>query len=154
VGDPRPILNPYARCSPVDATPEESMNVETAYFAASKEYQKGNYIPALQVLNELLDMRRDSKTYTLLAKTLMKLGMKAEAAAAYQSAAQQGGQRAEEHLRHAMKLYFEAGRTTRPCSSRRSSSTRRARMRRSPSCWRRSSSSAATDPSWRVCASR
>ena len=85
------------------------MNIETAYFAASKEYQKGNYVPALKVLNELLDVRRDSKTYVLLAKTLVKLGMKAEAAAAYQSAAQEAGRREEEYLRQAMQLYFEAG---------------------------------------------
>lgn len=85
------------------------MNIETAYFAASKEYQKGNYVPALKVLNELLDVRKDSKTYILLAKTLIKLGMKAEAAAAYQSASEQGERRAEEYLRKAMQLYFEAG---------------------------------------------
>lgn len=85
------------------------MNIETAYFAASKEYQKGNYIPALQVLNQLLDVRRDSKTYKLLAKTLAKLGMKTEAAAAYQAASQEAGKREEEYLRKAMNLYFEAG---------------------------------------------
>lgn len=85
------------------------MNIEAAYFTASKEYQKGNYVPALKVLNELLDVRRDSKTYVLLAKTLVKLGMKAEAAAAYQSASQQAGRREEEYLRRAMNLHFEAG---------------------------------------------
>ncbi|MEO3384921.1 glycosyl transferase [Mesorhizobium sp. CAU 1741] len=85
------------------------MNAEAAYFAASKAYQKGQYVPALQLLNRLLDVSGDAKTFVLLAKTLIKLNMPAEAAASYQRAAEAGGRREEEYTLRAMELYVEAG---------------------------------------------
>lgn len=85
------------------------MNAEAAYFAASKAYQKGQYVPALEHLSRLLDVSGDAKTFVLLAKTLIKLNMPAEAAASYQKAAEAGGRRADEYLLRAMELHVEAG---------------------------------------------
>lgn len=85
------------------------MNAKAAYFEATKAYQKGQYVPALQVLNKLLDVSSDPKNYVLLAKTLIKLNMPAEAAISYEKAAETGARRADEYLVRAMELYLEAG---------------------------------------------
>lgn len=85
------------------------MNINTSYLSASQEFQKGNYVSALHALNQLLDSRRDAKTYALLARTLVKLGLKAEAATAFALAGNEGGSDSERLLQNAMILHFECG---------------------------------------------
>ncbi len=82
---------------------------EITYAAASKQYRTGHYTASLSTLNRLLDVQRDARTYTLLAKTLLQLGLKQEAANSYKLAAEQGGQHAEENISEAIKLYFACG---------------------------------------------
>jgi len=85
------------------------MNIHTGYAAASQQYKKGEYLGALRTLNSLLDTTRDARTYSLLAKTFLKLDMKSEAAEAYALAGREEGSRKEENLRNAMQLHFECG---------------------------------------------
>ncbi|PZU84411.1 MAG: glycosyl transferase [Shinella sp.] len=89
-------------------TTERTLN-EITYAAASKQYRTGHYTASLSTLNRLLDLQRDARTYTLLAKTLLQLGLKQEAANSYQLAAEQGGQHAEDNTSEAIKLYFACG---------------------------------------------
>ncbi len=56
------------------------MNTKNAFVTASSLYQKGQYTRALETLNELLNVDTSPKTYALLAKTLLKLGFKSDAA--------------------------------------------------------------------------
>ncbi|MFS8048833.1 glycosyl transferase [Rhizobium sp. BR 314] len=84
------------------------MNTKNAFSAASSLYQKGQYTRALETLNDLLNVDRSSKTYALLAKTLLKLGFKADAASAYELAGRQPPRR-EDYLREALLLHSECG---------------------------------------------
>jgi predicted O-linked N-acetylglucosamine transferase (SPINDLY family) len=85
------------------------VNAQAIFSTASRHYQKGQYTDALDQLNALMELNRDTKTYVLLAKVLVKLGFKTEAARAYQLAGESGGSRAEDYLTDAMKLYFANG---------------------------------------------
>lgn len=85
------------------------MNAQAIFSTASKQYQKGQYTDALDQLNVLMNINRDTKTFVLLAKVLLKLGFKPEAARAYQLAGEAGGSRASDYLTEAMKLYFANG---------------------------------------------
>ncbi len=85
------------------------MTSQTLFSSASKSFHKGQYTEALASLNALLDHSRDVKTYALLAKTLMALGFKEDAAKTYVLAAELGGSRAEDFYADAMKIYFELG---------------------------------------------
>ncbi len=90
-------------------TTEHELTNPISYAAASADFRAGRYTQSLRVLNSLLDTERDIRTYTLLAKTLIKLGLRAEAASAYELAADMDGAQAEDHLAQSMKLYFAAG---------------------------------------------
>lgn len=85
------------------------MNIVPTYLGASKEYQQGNYLGALRILNNLIDTRKDARTYVLLARTLLKLDLKEEAAASFSVAGKLGGTDSETWLQNAMELYFECG---------------------------------------------
>ncbi|MEI2297996.1 O-linked N-acetylglucosamine transferase, SPINDLY family protein [Ensifer sp. MJa1] len=85
------------------------MNAQAIFSSASRQYQKGQYTDALDQLNILMNFNRDTKTYVLLAKVLLKLGFKPEAARAFQLAGEGGGSRAQDYLTEAMKLYFVNG---------------------------------------------
>ncbi|WDZ77212.1 glycosyl transferase [Ensifer adhaerens] len=85
------------------------MNAQAIFSTASRQYQKGHYTDALDQLNILMNINRDTKTYVLLAKVLLKLGFKPEAARAYQLAGEAGGSRSQDYLTEAMKLYFTNG---------------------------------------------
>ncbi|MEI3850376.1 glycosyl transferase [Ensifer sp. CCNWLY38] len=85
------------------------MNAQAIFSTASRQYQKGQYTDALDQLNVLMNINRDTKTYVLLAKVLLKLGFKPEAARAYQLAGEAGGSRSQDYLTEAMKLYFANG---------------------------------------------
>lgn len=87
------------------------MDTKAAFSSASKLYQKGEYSGSLEVLNGLIDVDRSPRVYLLLAKTLLKLGFKADAAAAYALAGRQKPYR-EDYLRQAMLLHFECGNET------------------------------------------
>jgi Tfp pilus assembly protein PilF len=65
------------------------VNTKNAFSTASGFYQKGQYTRALETLNELLNVDRSPKTYALLAKTLLKLGFRSDAASAYELAGRQ-----------------------------------------------------------------
>ncbi len=84
------------------------MNTKNAFVTASGFYQKGQYTRALETLNELLNVDRSPKTYALLAKTLLKLGFKSDAASAYELAGRQKPQR-DDYLREALLLHNECG---------------------------------------------
>ncbi|WP_457582295.1 O-linked N-acetylglucosamine transferase, SPINDLY family protein [Ensifer canadensis] len=88
---------------------ELPLNAHTIFSSASRQYQKGQYTEALDSLNQLLDLTRDAKTYALLAKVLLKLGFRSDAARAYQLAGEEGGLRSEHFLAEAMKLHFACG---------------------------------------------
>ncbi|MCY1345375.1 Glycosyl transferase family 41 [compost metagenome] len=90
-------------------TTELSVNAQAIFSTASRQYQKGQYTDALDHLNILMNINRDTKTYALLAKVLLKLGFKPEAARAFQLAGEGGGSRAQDYLTEAMKLYFVNG---------------------------------------------
>lgn len=85
------------------------MTPQTLFADASKSYQRGRYTDALSALNRLLDHSKDAKTYALLAKTLVALDFKEDAARTYTLAAEQGGSRSEDYYIEAMKLYIDAG---------------------------------------------
>lgn len=89
-------------------TTEQTLN-EISYATASKLYRTGHYTASLSHLNQLLDSRRDARTYTLLAKTLLQLGLTAEAANSYELASDQGGSDAEENLIESIRLYAATG---------------------------------------------
>ena len=84
------------------------MNTKNAFVTASSFYQKGQYTRALETLNELLNVDRSPKTYALLAKTLLKLGFRSDAASAYELAGRQKPQR-EDYLREALLLHGDCG---------------------------------------------
>ncbi len=84
------------------------MTTRKAFLTASGFYQKGQYTRALETLNELLNVDRSPKTYALLAKTLLKLGFKSDAASAYELAGRQKPQR-EDYLREALLLHGDCG---------------------------------------------
>lgn len=56
------------------------LNSKVSFSAASKDYQMGRYTQSLATLNQLMDIQPDAKTYALLAKNLVQLGFKADAA--------------------------------------------------------------------------
>lgn len=82
---------------------------EISYSAASKHFKTGRYTEALTTLNRLIDVKRDARTYALLARTLSQIGMPEQAATSYELASQQGGADAEEHLAQSIKLFYECG---------------------------------------------
>ncbi|WFU02439.1 glycosyl transferase [Rhizobium sp. CB3171] len=84
------------------------MNTKNAYGTASSFYQKGQYTRALETLNGLLNVDTSPKTYALLAKTLLKLGFRADAARSYELAGRQKPYR-EDYLREALLLHFACG---------------------------------------------
>ncbi|MBN8950179.1 MULTISPECIES: glycosyl transferase [unclassified Rhizobium] len=84
------------------------MNTKNAFVTASSFYQKGQYTRALETLNELLNVDRSPKTYALLAKTLVKLGFRSDAASAYELAGRQKPQR-DDYLREALLLHGDCG---------------------------------------------
>ncbi|WP_267553158.1 glycosyl transferase [Rhizobium rhizogenes] len=84
------------------------MNTKNAFVTASGFYQKGQYTRALETLNELLNVDTSPKTYALLAKTLLKLGFKSDAASAYELAGRQPPRR-DDYLREALLLHGECG---------------------------------------------
>ncbi|MCO5733013.1 glycosyl transferase [Rhizobium sp. SSA_523] len=85
------------------------MTSQSLFSNASKSYHKGDFTEALTSLNQLLDHNRDVKTYALLARTLMALGFREDAARTYVLAAELGGSRAEDYYAEAMKTYFDLG---------------------------------------------
>ncbi|TRL43009.1 glycosyl transferase [Rhizobium straminoryzae] len=85
------------------------LSQQTLFSDASKSFHRGRYTEALASLNKLLDHATDAKTYTLLARTLVALGFREDAARTYVLAAELGGSRAEDYYAEAMKLYFELG---------------------------------------------
>ncbi|MGV1751129.1 O-linked N-acetylglucosamine transferase, SPINDLY family protein [Agrobacterium sp. CG674] len=82
---------------------------EISYSAASKHFKTGQYTQALATLNRLIDTKRDARTYALLAKTCLQIGMPEQAATSYELASEQGGMDAESYLVEAIKLYFDGG---------------------------------------------
>lgn len=82
---------------------------EISYKAASQQFRSGQYTASLAIINRLLDVQKDGRTYMLLARTLHQLGHKAEAAQSYLLAADAGGQHADDNLIDSIKLYFEIG---------------------------------------------
>ncbi|MDP9808184.1 putative O-linked N-acetylglucosamine transferase (SPINDLY family) [Rhizobium tibeticum] len=85
------------------------MNTNISFAAASKDYQKGQYLKSLEVLNKLIDTQQDVKTYVLLAKNLLKLGFKSEAASAYALAGERDSNKESPYTREAALLYFACG---------------------------------------------
>ncbi|GAA3060461.1 hypothetical protein GCM10010520_06020 [Rhizobium viscosum] len=85
------------------------MNSKVSFSAASRDYQAGRYTQSLATLNQLIDTQKDAKTYALLAKNLLQLGFKSDAAKAYGLAADCAPQGAFEFLKIAAKLHLEAG---------------------------------------------
>lgn len=85
------------------------MNSKVSFATASKDYQNGRYLQSLTTLNTLLDEQKDAKTYALLGKNLLQLGMKADAARAFALAGNMDGKAGVEHLRRAAMLHFECG---------------------------------------------
>jgi tetratricopeptide (TPR) repeat protein len=84
------------------------LNTKISFPTASKYYQKGHYTRALETLNSVLDVDTSPKVYALLAKTLLKLGFRSDAAKAYGLAGRQQPIR-EDYLREAMMLHFDDG---------------------------------------------
>jgi tetratricopeptide (TPR) repeat protein len=82
---------------------------EISYSAASKHFKTGQYTQALQTLNKLIDTKRDARTYALLAKTCLQIGMPEQAATSYELAYQQNGMDAESYLVDSIKLYYDCG---------------------------------------------
>ncbi len=85
------------------------MSSNISFATASREFQKGQYGQALATLNRLLEIQPDGRTYALLARTLHKVDMKAEAATVFDLAARHEDAHATEYRREAMKLHFECG---------------------------------------------
>ncbi|MFT4183608.1 MAG: glycosyl transferase [Rhizobium sp.] len=84
------------------------MTMKNTFVTASNLYQKGQYTRALETLNQLLNTDTSPKTYALLAKTLLKLGFRSDAAKAYELAGRQKPHR-EDYLREALLLHAECG---------------------------------------------
>jgi tetratricopeptide (TPR) repeat protein len=84
------------------------LDTKAAFSTASKHYQKGRYTQSLEVINQLIDIDKSPKVYALLAKALLKLNFRADAATAYTLAGRQEPLR-EDFLREAMLLHFETG---------------------------------------------
>ncbi len=82
---------------------------EISYAAASKHFKTGQYTEALSTLNRLIDTKRDARTYALLAKTCLRIGMPEQAATSYELAYQQNGLDAESYLVESIKLHFDCG---------------------------------------------
>ncbi|MBB4183995.1 putative O-linked N-acetylglucosamine transferase (SPINDLY family) [Sinorhizobium terangae] len=95
------------RCPPYATEPH--LNAHALFTTASRQYQKGQYTEALNQLNHLMNISREAKTFVLLAKVLLKLGFKTDAARAYQLAGEEKGSRSEHYLTEAMKLHFACG---------------------------------------------
>jgi predicted O-linked N-acetylglucosamine transferase (SPINDLY family) len=85
------------------------LNNSVSFSAANKEFNAGRYTPALNILNQLVDVQQDAKTYGLLAKTLLKLGFNGAAASAFEIASRYESPRSLEYLRKAINLYHENG---------------------------------------------
>lgn len=85
------------------------MNSKVSFSAASKDYQMGRYTQSLATLNQLIDVQQDAKTYALLAKNLLQLGFKSDAAKAYSLAGKYEGPNAYEYQKLAAKLHYECG---------------------------------------------
>jgi predicted O-linked N-acetylglucosamine transferase (SPINDLY family) len=85
------------------------LSPQTLFSDASKSFHRGHFTEALTSLNKLLDHSKDAKTYTLLARTLVALGFREDAARTYVLAAELGGSRAEDYYAEAMKIYFDLG---------------------------------------------
>ncbi|MBP2548055.1 putative O-linked N-acetylglucosamine transferase (SPINDLY family) [Neorhizobium galegae] len=85
------------------------LSPQTLFSDASKSFHRGHFTEALTSLNKLLDHSKDAKTYSLLARTLVALGFREDAARTYVLAAELGGSRAEDHYAEAMKIYFDLG---------------------------------------------
>jgi predicted O-linked N-acetylglucosamine transferase (SPINDLY family) len=85
------------------------LNSNISFSAASRDYHEGRYTHSLEKLNQLIDMRKDAKTFALLAKTLLKLGLKTNAAVAFELAGKFEGSNQIEYLREAIKLQYECG---------------------------------------------
>ena len=85
------------------------MNSKVSFSAASRDYQMGRYTQSLATLNQLMDIQQDGKTYALLAKNLVQLGFKADAAKAYGLAAGCEGPNSYEYAKQAAKLHYETG---------------------------------------------
>ncbi len=82
---------------------------DISYSTASKHFKTGQYTQALQTLNKLIDVKRDARTYALLAKTCLQIGMPEQAATSYELAYQQDGIDAESYLVDSIKLYYDCG---------------------------------------------
>ncbi|NTJ41345.1 glycosyl transferase [Agrobacterium larrymoorei] len=82
---------------------------EVSYSVASKQFKAKSYGEALVTLNRLIDTQKDARTYALLAKTLVQIGMPEQGATAFELAHQQGGMEAENHLVSSIKLFYECG---------------------------------------------
>ena len=85
------------------------MNSKVSFSVASREYQTGRYAQSLVTLNQLIDVQKDAKTYALLAKSLLKLGFKSDAAKSYSLAAKCEGPSSYEYYKLAARLHFECG---------------------------------------------
>ncbi|MBY5599650.1 glycosyl transferase [Rhizobium leguminosarum] len=85
------------------------LNSKVSFSAASKDYQMGRYTQSLATLNQLMDIQQDAKTYALLAKNLLQLGFKADAAKAYGLAGNCEGPNSYEYQKQAAKLHYETG---------------------------------------------
>jgi len=85
------------------------LNTNFSFAAASKDYQKGQYLKSLEALNTLINTQKDVKTYVLLAKNLLKLGFKSEAAGAYALAGELDSNKESPYTREAALLYFACG---------------------------------------------
>lgn len=85
------------------------MNGDISYAAASKDFKAGRYLESLTRLNQLMDIQKDARTFALLAKTLLKLGMREEAATAYGLAADLNSSQSDEYREMALLLHFECG---------------------------------------------
>lgn len=85
------------------------MSGKPTFLEASKDFNQGNYTRSLAALNTLIDTQKDEKTYVLLAKNLLKLGFKADAARAYVMASKMDKAKSSDHIREAMRLHLECG---------------------------------------------
>jgi len=85
------------------------LNSKVSFSVASREYQMGRYTKSLATLNQLIDVQKDAKTYALLAKNLLQLGFKSDAAKSYSLAAKSEGPNSYEYHKLAARLHFECG---------------------------------------------
>jgi tetratricopeptide (TPR) repeat protein len=85
------------------------LSSSTSYASALKDFQTGRYLQCLETLNALIDTQQDAKIYALLAKALLQLGFKANAATAYELAGGYEGMGRRDYLTEAVKLHYECG---------------------------------------------